>query len=115
MKQNNLLRVLANSSKYQTLLSARREICSVNIFRNVTDFSKIQMSFIEWLQFYKFLHQEVSCGEVSKIVFDDEIYADAYYLWRSSDKYKEWLENKYKNNQESSPHALKITHSRKHK
>jgi len=115
MKRNDLLRELANLTKYQILLQARKDICSVNILDNNRDFSKIQISFINWLQFYQFLRQEVSMDEVSDIVLIDDVYADAYYFWRRK-KYREWLEKNYnKKRKEPSVHALNISHSRGHR
>lgn len=108
------IRDLANSAKYQTLISTYEEICSIPLFKNNTDFSKIQIMFLSWLKFYKFLRQEVANDEVSELVLSDEIYADAYYYWRSK-KYKKWLEKQSKNNFENKPSQLKIVQMRKRK
>jgi hypothetical protein len=105
------IRDLANSNKYQSLLNARSEICEVRLFNNNSNFSRIQLMFINWLQFYKFLRSEVVSDEVSDVILKDEIYSDSYYLWRSK-KYKEYLEKKDKK-EEPSSHALKITHRKR--
>jgi len=114
MSQNNFytIRDLANSNKYQSLLNAKSEICEVRLFHNVSDFSRIQFSFIGWLQFYRFLRTEIATKEISDVVLKDEIYSDSYYLWRSK-KYQEYLDKKENTDDESSPHALKITHRRR--
>jgi len=104
---------LANSNKYQSLLNAREDICDVKFFNNNNNFSKLQLRFISWLQFYKFLRSEISTEELSDIVLKDDIYADSYYFWRST-KYSEYIQKKYeKPEKEENPHALKVTHRRR--
>ena len=82
-----MLRKLAKSAKILNVFSASKEMNGVKLFRNETDFSRIQEIFINYLYFYYGIHQDISAKKVSKKVLDDEVYEDAYAYWKfKSDK-----------------------------
>jgi len=80
------IRRLAKTSRYQTLYSQSKEL-HLQLFDNISRLSDLQIEFLNWLGFYANLYLELALGEITDIVFEDEIYEDAYsYYKRHKDK-----------------------------
>lgn len=74
-----ILRKFANTSYYQTLFI--RE--DLQVFKNNTDLSDIQLIFFSLLGFYHTLNMDYASGDVDDMVYKDIIYEDAYMYWKT--------------------------------
>jgi hypothetical protein len=90
----SLLRILAKSTKAQNLLVAAKEINGIHLFRNSFDFSKIQEIYLSHLYNYDSINHDIILDNISKHVFDSEIYEDAYLLYKSKNLKKNMKDNK---------------------
>jgi len=54
-----------------------------SLFANNIGFSELQILFLNYLGFYSSLNMDVSMGDVTEIVFEDEIYEDAYMYYKN--------------------------------
>jgi len=88
------LKQLAKENKTQNLFSASREIFGVRLFNNELDLSKIQQVFINYLYFYENLITDVMSNSVSDKVLLDDVYAEAYVVYKKKDKSKDKPEDK---------------------
>jgi hypothetical protein len=75
------VRDLAKSNYYQTLFANAKEI-NIQIFNNNKDFSDLQIIFLNYLNFYKVLFDEIAQSEVPSLVLKKHLYEDAYMLFR---------------------------------
>lgn len=92
MKTFNALRLLAKSSRWQILYSRNKESTGLQLFTNVTEFTPLQVAFLQWLEIYQSLEMDLAMKEknISREVIDDDYRADAYLYVRSiKDKSKE--------------------------
>jgi len=80
---NNPLRTLARSNEYQTLYSRAKDL-GFELFDNNKDLSKLQITFLNLLETYSSLYQDVSMGEefIDDDVIKDDIRCDAYLVYR---------------------------------
>ena len=76
------LRELAKSIRAQNLFVAAKEINGIRLFRNSFDFSKIQEIYLSHLYNYDSINRDIILDNISKHVFDSEIYEDSYLLWK---------------------------------
>jgi len=76
------LRQLAKSNYYQNLYYHVREH-GFRLFHNEHDMTELQMFFLNYLDFYSTLHLDLAMGDIDEIVFDNEIFEDAYYAYRT--------------------------------
>jgi len=78
----NPIRTLAKSNKWQTIYYHSRNSSGVKVFENNSDLSEIQIIFLQWLEIYRNLYQDLAIGEefMSKEVLENEILTDAYLL-----------------------------------
>ena len=91
----SLIRKLAKSNYYQNLYALSKDIPSLRIFQNDRDFTQIQMLFLKYLNFYYNLNMDIALGEVTDVVLKDELYEDAYMMYKNKkDKTKEGTQNK---------------------
>jgi hypothetical protein len=83
--QSNLLRKLAGEYKWQLLYSKSKEIPNICLFKNTSDFTRLQINFLQWLEIYHSLEVDLAMQEpfISREVIEDEIRTDAYLLWKS--------------------------------
>lgn len=84
-RQENLyenLRRLAKSYYWQTVYNQSKEISCIDLFENKKDFSDIQITFLNYLNFYCSLSLDIAMGEVDEIIYKDFIYEDAYMYYR---------------------------------
>lgn len=83
------IRKLAKTVKSMNLFSASKELQGVHIFKNSSDFSKIQMLYLSYLYFYYNINMDISLDKVSKKVLDSEINEDSYSIWKQNSKEKD--------------------------
>jgi hypothetical protein len=95
------IRKLARSTYYQNLYKAAKEIGSIQIFENKTNFSGLQSIFLFWLNVYESLYQDLNQKEwkyLDEKVIDSDIRCDAFLYWRG--QMREQQLNKYKHDQQ---------------
>ena len=91
------IRKLAKSSYWQTVFSYAKEL-HFPMFNNVMDFSDLQILLLNYISFYSSLNLDVAIGDVTDIVFENELYEDAYMHYKQKvDKKK--IADRPKNNQ----------------
>jgi len=76
------LRTLAKSSYYQTLYSLSKDL-RVKLFVNDYDFTNIQLTFLHYIALYSNVSMDIALGEVDEIVLDNDIYTDAYLMYKN--------------------------------
>jgi len=94
MKVYSQLRCLAKSTQFQNLFAASKEIFGIKLFRNSFDFSNIQMIFLNYLYMYDSIMRDIATENISKEVLSDEIYEDAYMLYKKENRNKTVKDNK---------------------
>ena len=90
MNQNNIyscIRKLAKSSDAQNLYSHAKEL-HLQLFKNIVSFTQVQLLYLRYLNFYSSLYLEIYLQEVDELVLKDEIYEEAYMLFREQKKNK---------------------------
>lgn len=86
----NLLRKLARSEKWLTLYVRAKEMDGIKLFKNERDFTPLQIRFLRWLEIYHSLYIDLAMKEpyISEEIIEDDIYCDAYLLWKSKNEDK---------------------------
>jgi len=88
----NYIRELAKSDNWQLLYTKSKDISSIQLFNNIKNFSKIQLTFLYWLTIYNSAYQDLASKEkyLTKEVIEDTIEFDAYLYYKSqNDSVKE--------------------------
>jgi len=80
------IRALAKKIENQNIYVACKEIPTLKLFNNDKDLSKLQCIYLSYLIFYYNLNMEVALKKVSKKVFDNEIFEDAYSIYKQNKK-----------------------------
>ena len=83
------IRKLARSTYWQNVYRSAKEIGSIQLFENITNFSGLQSLFLFWLSVYDTLYSELSSKEYKYLdekVLDSDIRCDAFLYWRSQIK-----------------------------
>jgi len=88
------IRKLAKQSRFQNLLYLTKDISGVQFFTNVSNFSKLQDIFISYIYMYDSINQDLASKHTSKHVYDNEIYEDAYVIWKREVGNKTDIESK---------------------
>ncbi len=109
------IRKLARSYKYQFLYSKVKEIANLHLFKNFIDLSKAQVNFLQWLEVYKNLYQELQKGEdyLSEEVLEDDLRTDAYLYYKSQVKNTDKKSKPGQLEVDKSPGATSIIFKRK--
>lgn len=97
------IRKLARSIYWQNVYKSAKEIGTIQLFENCTNFSGLQSLFLFWLSVYETLYSEMSQKEwkyLDEKVIDDDIRCDAFLYWRRQIKEAEL--DKYKREQKAS-------------
>ena len=94
MDITTLLRKLAKNYKSQNLFIAAKDIYGVKIFKNTTNFSKIQEMFLSYLYFYHDIFLDISTKKITKDVLKCEIYEDAFTYWKKEKGFETLSKNK---------------------
>jgi hypothetical protein len=108
MTYYEIIRKLAKSYYWQTLYNSSKDISSVSLFENSSNFSGLQMLFLYWLQVYSILYDELSQKKwkhLDESVIDNNIRCDAFLFWRK--KQNEAEVDKYKREQQINNLKLK--------
>ena len=84
----NSIRNLAQTTRAQNFFIAAKEISSIRLFENTFDFSKAQEFYLNWLYNYDAIYRDIIIEKISKHVTENEIYTDAYLLWKRDNKNK---------------------------
>ena len=88
------IRNLAKSNSAQNIFIAAKEIHNIQLFENVYNFSALQEIYINLLYFYENLTRDIIIEKISKLVLENDLYADAYQLWKITNKNKDKKDNK---------------------
>lgn len=89
MEPEAIIRKLAKTNKYQSLFALTKE-AGFPLFENKTNYTSIQILFLNFLAFYYNLYTEVALNDISEIVFTDDIYEDAYMYYKRKEKVKDF-------------------------
>lgn len=103
------LRKLARSFRYQHLYSSAKNLSSISIFDNTSDFSQLQLELLYWISLYNRLYQDLAMGEqyLTEDVINDDLLCDCYLIWEERVKRKEQLE-KIKNPESTKSQKFQI-------
>lgn len=85
MDVSKIIRKLAKSNKYQTLFSIAKE-GTISIFRNTSDYTDNQITFLNFLNFYHNLYTDIALDYVDEIVLENDIYEDAYSYYKMKNR-----------------------------
>ena len=81
---NKLVRKLARSDKYQILYARAKELGNIKLFKNDIDISKLQITFLYWLEIYNSLYTDLAMNEkwINEDVIESDLRVEAYLLLR---------------------------------
>jgi hypothetical protein len=84
----NSLQKIAKRNDIQTIYSRAKEIGSIRLFKNDSDFSKLQTLYLYFLELYNVLYHDLSSGEqwITEEVINDPIRVEAYLLLRKENR-----------------------------
>jgi hypothetical protein len=59
-------------------------MAQIGLFENTTDFTPLQIAFLQWLEIYHSLEIDLASKKphISREVIEDDIRCDAYLRWR---------------------------------
>jgi hypothetical protein len=80
------IRKLARSIYWQNVYKSAKEIGSIQLFENQTNFSGLQSLFLFWLSVYDSVYQDIAQKEYKYLdekVINDDTRCDAFLYWRS--------------------------------
>jgi hypothetical protein len=85
-----ILQKLARSYYYQTIYNRTKELNGIQLFNNTTEFSFIQFTFLQYLELYSSLYQDLYTKEpfISEAILEDDLRCEAYLLWKHERKGK---------------------------
>jgi hypothetical protein len=91
LSQESPIRKLARTPNWMTIYSKAKEIGSIKLFNNDTDFSQLQIDFLRYLELMYNLYTDLALQEEFLIeeVIIDPIRADAYLLYKSKKREEE--------------------------
>lgn len=87
----NALRKLARSNRWQSIYARSKEISGIKLFVNSSDFTPLQVAFLQWLELYSIMEMDLAMKEkdISRAVIEDDYRTDAYlYCKEHCDKNK---------------------------
>jgi len=84
-KNNNVLRKIARSAYWQTLYARSKDLNNIRLFANDYELTKLQMSFLNWLETYSSLFIDLYLGEeyISEQIIENDLLCDAYLSYKS--------------------------------
>jgi hypothetical protein len=97
MNIETTIRKVAKSIEHQNLFLSAKELNGIRLFNNEKEYSKLQQLYLSYLYFYNNLHTEIAMKEVSDKVLEDEIYEDAYAIYKKEKPEKKEGKNKKHN------------------
>jgi hypothetical protein len=90
---DKILKTLAKSGKYQTLFSFSKE-SNIYLFTNITDYTSLQLYFLNLLNSYYNIYMDIALQEVDSIVLTDDIYEEAYLYYKQKQRNKDFTKIK---------------------
>lgn len=84
------VRKLAKTNYYQMLYMQAKEL-HIKLFKNDSELSHLQISFLSYLLFYHNLYTDIAMKDVDELVTENEIYEDAWVYYKHNKKPKEEL------------------------
>lgn len=91
----NLVRKLAKGSDWQTLYSMSKD-GTIKLFSNDYDLTLLQINFIRYLNFYSSLYLDIALNDVNEDVLKDDLYEDAYMMFKNSKKNRETINTDFR-------------------
>lgn len=93
------LQKLARSNEWQLIYRHSKEIGSFRLFKNDSDLSKIQITFLYFLSLYNMLYQDLNekADYLTEEIIKDTLRVEAYLLLRKELKQKKNKSPKQKN------------------
>ena len=91
------IRKLARSTYWQNIFHASKDLSSISLFSNTSNFSGIQAQFLYWLRVYYSIYENLSEMEfdfLDEKMIEDDLRVDAFLFWRG--KYYDAERRKYK-------------------
>lgn len=91
------LRIIAKSSYWQDLYRSSKDINGIRLFDNESNFSGLQIIFLNWIRVYGLLYEELSNQEwdnLTEDVINDFDRCDAFLYWRSKQIERKIRDNK---------------------
>jgi hypothetical protein len=76
------LKELAKSVRAQNLFIAAKDLSGIRIFRNTGNLSKLQGIYLSNLYTYDAIYRDIAIDKISEKVLIDEIFEEAYLLWK---------------------------------
>jgi len=83
----NDIRTIAKRNYWQVIYTQSKEV-GLKVFHNDTNFTHMQIAFLNYLAFYSSLSLDIAMGEVEEFVRDDPIYEDSYMFFRQKSRGK---------------------------
>jgi hypothetical protein len=110
----DLLRKLAHSFYYQMIYNRAKELNSIRLFENDTDFTRIQILFLQYLEQISNLYMDLSMDKplITEEVINDWIRSESYMLYKTKNRDKEEL-NQDKDTAQSTDKIVFLTKSKK--
>ena len=92
----NPLYKLARSSEWQILYGRAKELNGIQLFYNKTDFSRIQITFLQLLEIFSSLYLDLAMNEelISEEVINDQIRRESYLLYKRKKREEQKTEKK---------------------
>jgi hypothetical protein len=80
----NSLRTLARSPYWQIVYSRSKEMAQIGLFENQTEFTPLQINFLQWLEIYHSLEIDLAMKKphLDREIIEDDVRVDAYLYWR---------------------------------
>jgi hypothetical protein len=91
------IRFLARSSYWQNIYRSAKDIGSIQLFENKTNFSGLQSLFLFWLNIYDSLYADLAQKEwkyLDEKVINSDIRCDAFLYWRGQIREQEIIKHK---------------------
>ena len=83
------LRKLAKSIRYQNIFVATKEQHGIQLFKNISEFTGIQETFLSLLYMYDLINRDIVVDNISKKTLEKDLYADSYMIWKNKKGKKE--------------------------
>jgi hypothetical protein len=97
MNIEHQIRYLARSTYWQNLYRSAKEIGSIQLFENISNFSGLQSLFLFWLSVYESLYQDLAQKEWKYLddkVINNDTRCDAFLYWRSQIREQDLTQSK---------------------
>jgi len=94
------IRTLARTSKWLTIYLRAKEIGSIKLFENQSDFTQLQITFLQYLENISSLYFDLSLGEefISDEVIVDWLRSECYLLYKRKKKEEKKLKKNIPDN-----------------